>query len=53
MDRLNEVLEEHTGVKTATATAKDKEVPEGYVDMNEATLDSHPGLFQKTTAKVE
>ena len=51
-DRLNEVLEEHGGLGPKTATKKESLIPEGYVDVNEATFDSNPDMFKKNTAKV-
>lgn len=52
IDNLNDVLEEHTGIKPKTAEKKDTQLPEGYTDLNEATFESHPGLFKRNSAKV-
>jgi hypothetical protein len=52
VEKLNDVLEEHTGIKPKTAAKKETQLPEGYVDLNEATFDSHPGMFQRNSAKV-
>jgi hypothetical protein len=52
-DKLNEVIEDHTGLGSKSATKQESKLPEGFIDLNEATFDSNPSLFKKTTAKVE
>lgn len=55
LSSVHEVLGTHLGLKDEEGPAKKKEkssVPKGFMDMNEATFESAPGLFKKNSAKV-
>lgn len=52
---VHEVLGTHLGVKEEEGKTNKKEksaVPKGFIDMNEATFESAPGMFKKNGAKV-
>jgi hypothetical protein len=48
------VLEPKLGKEETKADGSSKEsgLPKGFVDVNEATFDTHPGMFKKNSAKV-
>lgn len=53
LSSLNEVVETKTGEPKKKSQALGKGgIPSGFVDLNEVTLDSHPEMFSKNTAKV-
>jgi hypothetical protein len=51
---LKQVLEPKLGKEETKAEGSGKEsvLPKGFVDVNEATFDTHPGMFKKNSAKV-
>lgn len=52
---VHDVLGTHLGVKDQEDKAAKKEknsVPKGFIDMNEATFETAPGVFKKNSAKV-
>lgn len=52
-EKLNEVIEDHAGLGSKSSVKQETKLPDGFIDVNEATFETNPGLFKKTTAKVE
>ena len=54
LGNLKQVLEPKLGKEETKADGSSKEsgLPKGFVDVNEATFDTHPGMFKKNSAKV-